>query len=228
MKNICFKKTLRYLSVAVLASSFSSTVLSQSCDSYPYQPSENVIEFDGNGKFKILSTGAASVDFDDPSEVMSGRREAELLAKRTIAEYINQKLTSEDNISSEISKSKTNTKAVDGSTISTVQRDEVKKQLSSISTRADAVLKGVISIGSCYSKGREIRVTVGFKSETLANATTLEKSMGAAKAASYGVDPAKANNNSNLTNENSTNSKSENPAQVGTQNYDGSSQLKKF
>jgi hypothetical protein len=203
-------------------------VHAQSCNEYTYQPLENIVEFDGEGQFKIISTAAASVDFDDPSEIMSARREAELLAKRAIAEYINQKLSSEDSISSEISKSKTNSKAVDGSVVSSAQRDEVKKQISSVVTRTDALLKGVITIGSCYTKGHEIRVTVGIKSQTFANASQLEKSMGAASANSYGarkeVD-SKNPNNQTTTNLNKTNN---NESEPSTKSYNGSKQLNKF
>ena len=204
---------------------YSNSVFAQtSCDTYPYQALENSIEFDGGGNFKLISTGAASVDFDIPAEVMSARREAELIAKRTIAEYINQKLSSEDNISSEISKSSTNSKATNGTTVSSAQRDEVKKQLSTISAKADAVLKGVIPIGSCYTKGHEVRVTVGIKSETVANAKELGKSMGLNKANSYGTGNSSPGGNSDNSNSNSNNS----GAQPNTKDYSGDKQINKF
>jgi len=56
-------------------------------------------------------------------------------------------------------------------------------------TRADAVLKGVLPIGSCYTKGDVVRVTVGIKSESLANAVSLEKTMGSESAATYRTSP---------------------------------------
>ena len=83
---------------------FSSAAISQSCESYPFQDRSNTIEFDGNGKFKLLTTAAVPIDFDDPSEVSSAKREAALKAKRAIAEYINQNLSSEDSINTEINK----------------------------------------------------------------------------------------------------------------------------
>jgi hypothetical protein len=190
---------------------------SQSCETYPYQPLENTIEFEGGGRFKILSTASATVDFDDNSEIMSARRQAELLAKRAIAEYINQNLQSEDSINSEIEKSKTNLRTQDGEAVSSARRNETKRQLSTIRTRADAVLKGAVSIGSCYTKGREVRVTVGIKSETVNNAMNLEKLMGADRSSTYGKPP---------TPKKSSNSEIDVPATSG--GYDGSRQLKKF
>jgi hypothetical protein len=81
---------------------FSNIAFSQSCETYPFQPMSNTIEFDENGKFKLLSTAEVPVDFDDPSEVSSAKREAELKAKRALGEYINHNLSSEDSINTEI------------------------------------------------------------------------------------------------------------------------------
>ena len=162
----------------------SMIAMAQSCETYQYDPIETTIEFEGGGNFRLISTASVPVTFDDRSEIISARREADLIAKRGIAEYINQKFLSEDNISSEITKSKTNTKAKDGSIVSAENRDEIKKQLSVISTRSDAVLKGIITIASCYSKGREVRVTVGIKSEGNVS-SALGTVMGSEKAKQY-------------------------------------------
>lgn len=214
------KQNVRFsLCFAALISLLTTKVaLAESCDAYPYLPLENIIEFDGGGKFKLLSTGSASVDFDETSEVMGARRQAELIAKRSIAEYINQNLASEDAIDSEIATSKTNRKATDGSVVSSAQRNEIKKQIAIIKTRADAVLKGAIPIGSCYTKGREIRVTIGIKSETVSNAISLGASMGVEKASSYGTSPKKAG-------ESSEDAPTKTPK---TQGYDGSRAINKF
>ena len=205
--------------ISLLTLSLPTISIAGSCETYPYQALENVVEFEGKGRFKILSTGAASLSFDEPSEVVSARREAELIAKRSIAEYINQRLTSEDSVASEIQKSKTNSRATDGSSVSAAQRDEVKKQLTAVSTRSDAVLKGVLVIGSCYTKGREMRVTVGVKSDTVNNAMSLETLMGAGRASTYGKQTSPQGGGSE---------DQDRPSSSGTQGYDGSKQLKKF
>ncbi len=221
MMNLNRTRNLRFsiCFAAMLSLVTTNVAMAESCDAYPYLPLENVIEFEGKGRFKILATASASVTFDEPTEVMSARREAELLAKRSIAEYINQRLTSEDSISSEIQKSKTNTLAADGSRVSAAQRDEVKKQLSAVTTRADAVLKGVTVVGSCYTKGREMRVTVGVKSDTVNNAMNLETLMGAGRASTYGKQ---SNSQAESPKDQSK------PSRPETQGYDASNQLKKF
>lgn len=175
----------------ISGSLISNYLFAQSCENYPYQPMENTIEFDGDGNFKLISTASATISFDDSSELKSARREAELIAKRFIAEYITQNLTTEDKINTEISKSKSNLKATDGSTVSNVQRDEIKKQLTSITSKSQTVLKGVVSIGSCYTKGEEVRVTVGVKSQTLNNASDLGKSLNGNKSGNKSYDGSK-------------------------------------
>ena len=118
--------------------------------------------------------------------MQESRREAELIAKRSLAEYINQQLSSEDQIDRQIDSARSLTKGADGDTIATAQRQEVKKQLSTIHARADVVLRGVALLGSCYTKGHEVRVTVGIKSETVANAQSLGQTMDAVAAENYG------------------------------------------
>lgn len=203
--------------VGLAAMSFATFSYSANCDSYPYQAMSNTLEFDGEGNFKLISTAAVPVDFDDPSEVSSARREAELSAKRSIAEYINQNFQNEDQVINEINKSKTHLKASDGTLVSKTQRDEVKNTLSTISARSDAVLKGVMTIGSCYTKGHEVRVTVGIKSKSIANAVNYGKGMGSEKSQAYMKTPP-----------NDKNADSSSSSSVGTRSYDGSSSLQKF
>ena len=157
------------------------------CSSYPYQAGDSELTFEEGGKFRIVATSAASVDFDDVTELMSVRREAELRAKGMLAEFINQKLSTEDSINTQMSKSNSVNKLADGTTEVQASRDKTRQEISSIAARADAVLRGAISLGSCYTKGSEVRVTVGIKSESVANATQLGETMGVKAAQAYGT-----------------------------------------
>lgn len=157
------------------------------CSSYPYQAGDSELTFEDGGKFRIVATSATSVDFDDATELMSARREAELRAKGMLAEFINQRLSTEDSINQEVSKSRSLNKLADETTEVQARRDETKQQISSIAARADAVLRGAISLGTCYTKGSEVRVTVGIKSESVANATQLGETMGVNAAQAYGT-----------------------------------------
>lgn len=186
----CFLRMLAFSSLlfcSVPANANSSNL--EGCEGYPYQPDDTSIEFSADGKFKIITTAAVYVDFDEGSVVQSAIREAELVGKRVIAEYINQKLSSADAIEAQITNSRLFGSSNGTVNLTSSQREEVEKQLSIINTRSDAVLKGVSKLGSCYTKGSQVRVTVAIKSETVTNAEQLGTSMGANAARTYGQEP---------------------------------------
>ncbi len=206
------------------ANAQTATAAGTGCEAYPYQPSDTTIEFGESGQFKIVTTGAASVDFDDVSSMQEARREAELIAKRTLAEYINQQLSSEDKIERQIDSARSLVKGEDGSTVTTAQRQDVKTQLTTINARADAVLRGVAVLGSCYTKGQEVRVTVGIKSETVANAQELGKTMDAVATSNYGKElpsDASASSQSKAVSGSA-------PAEGSTRDYSGGGKIKDF
>lgn len=160
------------------------------CDNYDYQAGDSEVVFEEGGKFKIISTAAASVSFDKPNVLMMARRNAEMQAKAMLAEYVNQRLSTEDSINQEMAQSSSLKKLADGSAEEQASLDEAMKQARSIAGRADAVLRGVLPLGSCYTKGSEVRVTVGIKSDTVANATQLGETMGVNAAQAYGTETA--------------------------------------
>lgn len=218
-----FKAAAASVAIVAAATANAQTTNSTGCDAYPYQPDDTLIEFTKDGKFKIVTTAAAYVDFDDGQVVQSAIREAELLGKRLIAEYINQKLSSEDSIEAAINTSRTLTGSTDGGTLTTTQREEVKTQLSSISGRADALLMGVSKLGSCYTKGHQVRVTVGIKSDTFENAQKLGTVMGAAAASNYGQNNPKSEQGQKQTTD-----RGQQGVQAGTQDYTGGQTIKDY
>lgn len=211
-----FRATAVSVAIAAGATASAQTANSAGCDAYPYQPDDTLIEFTEDGKFKIVTTAAAYVDFDDGQVVQSAIREAELLGKRLIAEYINQKLANPDSIESAINTSRTLTGSTASGTLTTTQREELKTQLSSISGRADALLIGVSKLGSCYTKGHQVRVTVGIKSDTFENAQKLGAVMGAAAASNYGQNNPKSGDGQKQNSD-----KGQQGAQTETKNYAG-------
>ncbi len=218
-----FKATTVSVAIVAAAAASAQTANSTGCDAYPYQPNDTLIEFGEDGKFKIVTTAAAYVDFDDGQVVASAEREAELLGKRLIAEYINQKLTSEDSIESAINTSRTLTGSTTGGTLTTTQREEVKTQLSSISGRADALLVGVSTLGGCYTKGHQVRVTVGIKSDTFQNAQKLGTVMGAAAASNYGQNNPKSEQGQKQTTD-----RGQQGVQTGTKDYTGGQAIRDY
>jgi hypothetical protein len=51
-----------------------------------------------------------------------------------------------------------------------IVRNETKVRITSLRNSSNALLRGVVTLGGCYDKGREVRVTVGIKPETVAAA----------------------------------------------------------
>ena len=221
---IVLTATSTLISQTTAANAQTAPAVGTGCDAYPYQPADSIIEFGEAGQFKIVTTGAASVDFDDVSSLQEARREAELIAKRTLAEYINQQLSSEDKIERQIDSARSLLKGEDGSTVTTAQRQEVKTQLTSINARADVVLRGVALLGSCYTKGQEVRVTVGIKSETVANAQALGQTMDAVAATDYGKGRPVASSSNTAATVTSTTA----PAEGTTKDYTGGEKIKDF
>jgi len=52
-------------------------------------------------------------------------------------------------------------------------RQEVIERVKTLRNSSQALLRGVVVLGDCYTKGREVRVSVGLKPETIKTAGTL-------------------------------------------------------
>jgi hypothetical protein len=147
------------------------TALAQkSCKEFPY--ADGQLEIGDNEAF-FVSTGGASVVFDDVDSVKDAREEATLEAKAAIAKFLTETITSD----SEISKIVNESKKMSGSSKENV-RTEAIRRTKSLRNSAQALLRGVQVIGSCYTPGAELRVTVGIKNETIAAAERLAGRIG--------------------------------------------------
>jgi hypothetical protein len=61
-------------------------------------------------------------------------------------------------------------------------RNEAIKRTKLLRNSSQALLRGVITLGDCYTKGTEVRVTVGVKAETINAAEGLAGGIGASVA----------------------------------------------
>ena len=150
----------KYLIVAVINLSTPILTYASSCDDYPYANGINVEDVDGGTK--IISTSSAGVSFDDVSAINDARDEATLEAKAAISKFMTEGIKSDE----EITKAIEETKSMQGQSKTVAQKstvDRVKK----LSNSTQALLRGVIQLGDCYTKGSEIRVSVGIKPETI-------------------------------------------------------------
>jgi len=183
-------KTIYFVILSVF---LSQAAFAEDCSDYPYSKGVNVILVDDGTK--ILSTAMTSVLFDDMDLYIDALEEAELEAKASISKFLEE----------EVAKSCTTDKSIislvnisnqDGVALKTADATKVKSTLCRMSSTTQSVLRGAVVIGSCYTPGEQVRVTVGIKPETTAAAKELSNSM--EKSINY-LDSSEQTNGSTLT-----------------------------
>ena len=139
------------------------SVYAGGCEEWVYPPNGMVVELTPEGKFKIKAFGRASVDFDDMDDIQDAEMEATLLAKALIVKFIKENLSTEEGVTREaqaIIKKEGTSK--------TVKKETAKGYLRDLHNKAEHVLRGVVPIANCYTKGKYVIVAVGIKPETVA------------------------------------------------------------
>ena len=140
------------------------------CEDYPFSPGDISATATPKG-VKILATAAVAVDFDDQDEVLDAIMEAKLEAKALISDYFTELVNAEKSVES----SGTKKIKFSGKT-KTAEKEKMKKILKKLSSKSQALLRGVVKLASCYEPGQKVLVSVGLKPETIALA---EKATGA-------------------------------------------------
>jgi hypothetical protein len=178
-----FLLVMTSMSIASVTSSYAAT----SCEGYPLNDGMAV---DSTAKGpKIMSTVSVAVALDDNAEVLDAIREGELTAKAQIAEFLDQIVQSETALNVAV-----DTQIQIVGDRKTVTKDTIKTQLRAVRSHSSALLKGVIRLGDCYTKGRFVRVTIGLKPETVGVASDTETSI--EDGGSTGLDGVDSFNNS--------------------------------
>lgn len=148
-----------------------STANAASCEEYPYSvgmPPPQPVQ----GGVKIVSTASASVSFDDISAINAARDEATLEAKAKIVHLLEEAISSETTSSKAVNDTSTLQGNTKDATLKTV-----REYMQKTGTSAKALMRGIVPLGDCYTKGYEVRVTVGIKPETIDNAGILSDSV---------------------------------------------------
>ena len=153
-----------------------SKVYAGSCKDYPFTAGEISYQETPKGP-KILSTGAASVDFDDTDEVLDATMEATMEAKASISRFFSEQIQSEQKIETASTKTIKIVKGT-GPDQKMATKDKVKKTLKRLSNQSSALLRGVVKLAECYTKGKIVMVSVGLKPETIAAAEGATKLIG--------------------------------------------------
>ncbi len=142
----------------------------EGCGDYPYTPGINIEEVTGG--VKILATASVGVSFDDVDAINDARDEATLQAKTMITQFLQEGVSSDDTINRAVDE----TKSMRGTSKQAV-RNETVKRVRNLAGHSSGLLRGVVPLGDCYTAGREFRVTVGVKPDTIAQAGTMADKM---------------------------------------------------
>jgi hypothetical protein len=160
-----------YLVALLGLTTVSMSAMGASCEEYPYTDGMNVENVQGGTK--ILSTSSAAVSFDDITAIKSARDEATMEAKAAISKFLTEGIKSEESIAKAISE----TVSLKGQS-KEAERKQVTESLKKMQNSSQALLRGVVPLGDCYTKGREVRVSVGVKPDTINQAGSLANGMG--------------------------------------------------
>jgi hypothetical protein len=143
-----------------------------SCSDYKYKSGQSKVEPTEKG-LKIVVTNQASVLMDDADLVEMAYAEAEAAARTSIQKFIKTEIASASKFSNGQVQNIT-MKSEDGKKFD-VQK--TKTALIEMSEKAEGLLRGVVPLGSCYTPGKFVRVTVGVKPETILAAGKMDATM---------------------------------------------------
>ena len=141
----------------------SGYVFAQSCADYPFGNGMNVDEVEGG--VRMIATASVGVSFDDVDAVNDARTEASLAARAMIVRFLQEEIKSDESVRRAVAE----TRSMQGDARQ-VRRDETIQRVRELASSASGLLRGVVPLGECYTQGRELRVSVGLKPETIAQA----------------------------------------------------------
>ena len=162
-----------YISLFILLSGqlFTAVNAEDSCKNYP-QPGFSIKD-EENGEQKFLATAEVTVPIDDRDLYLDGMAEAKLEAKILIADFINENVGKSESFNNN-SKRKVN---IDGKNKS-MNSEIVKERLRELTSRTpQTLLRGVRQLGSCYTPGSAVRVSVGWRLQDEQSADKLGNQM---------------------------------------------------
>jgi hypothetical protein len=154
--------------VLALSYIFAGTAFAEDCGTYPFGRGQDVIPVEGSDMPKIISTARATPFSEDISDVDDAYDEATLEAKSSISKFMSELVESEElraEVTEKLSQQDNNNQQKSKTTVELVTKV--------MSSSSQALLRGVVVLGDCYTPGREVRVTVGLKPETLSQAAGL-------------------------------------------------------
>ena len=188
-----------YLSLFILLSGplFTEVNAQDACNNYP-RPGFD-IKTDENGEEKFIATAEVTVPIDDRDLYLDSMEEAEIEAKNRIAKFINEEISG----STEINK-RSNTKVrVEGKT-KNINSEMVRDKLKTLkSSTPKTLMRGVRVLGSCYTPGQAVRVSVGWRLQDSQSAEKLGNTMRSRNPWNFFNNKDNSSGSDNNTNNNS-------------------------
>jgi len=162
---------LPFFLISTLSLLIPAAANAETCSEYKYKGKQSKIEPTEKG-LKIVTTAQASVLADDTDLVEMALEEAEASARVAVQEFIKTEIDSRKDFSN---------RSIQNITINPEGKkfdvEKTKQQLKEMSLVATGLQRGVIPLGSCYTPGKFVRVTVGVKPETVLAAGNMDATM---------------------------------------------------
>lgn len=162
--------------IVLMGFSLASYANAAGCDDYPYTSGINAEDVQGG--VKIIATASVGVSFNDVDAVNDARDEATISAKALIARFFQEGVASDETVNRAVNE----TVSMQGASKS-VARTETINRVKQLRNFSSALLRGVVPLGDCYTAGKEMRVSVGLKPETIATAGAAAQAIGQSLAA---------------------------------------------
>ncbi len=93
-------------------------------------------------------------------------------AKSLISKFMSEDINSDEVVNRVVNESKISSAEGKSAT-----REELVVRVKTLRNSSRALLRGAVTLGDCYTPGRELRVSVGIKSETIRSAERLSGSI---------------------------------------------------
>ena len=187
------KKFIFGICATSLSILFPANVFAAQCENYKFsQLGVKVIPTEEGPK--IVSTGQASVLIDDIDEVNDAYEEARLNAKSEVVKFYNdESLVTECNNGKSNLSTRFLTNNTDGAS-GNYNKTVTKEVLCNTRTKAEGLLKGVVTVEQCYQKGEYVKLTIGISPKTLKQAATIQDNI------NYGMEDTNSSSTTNKSN----------------------------
>jgi hypothetical protein len=206
-------KNLTLLTIFALVLANDAHAQDQDCRNFP-RPGRTKVENTPEGP-KIVVVVSESVRFDDTDAVDIAREKADMKGAAEISKFLNRDLKEEKRREQAVM----DTVSLSGDT-SKASMDKADKFMKSISQGSAALLRGVVTLDECYTPGKELRLIVGIKPETIKSAGILAGEI----STSFDKSPtpsSKKSSSSGASNSRQTNQTQDNRQERGLNNKEG-------